>query len=308
MSSNGIPKRKGGQKKRVTRAIEKREPKIEENIKNGMFVRGTKSSLTINTLLKDLYSLKKPNAVNLSKKNKILPFDDSSNLEFLSRTNDASVFVFGNDSKKRPDNLILGRMFDHHLLDMIEIGVTNFKSLESFKNDKAPLGNKPCFIFSGEEFEQKEEFQKLSNILLDMFRGAVTDTVNLMGLEHVIICTSAVDKFFFRTYRVKLKKSGSKIPHVELEEMGPSFDGTIRRTQFASIDLIREATKVPRESKPRKIKNIRTDALETKGTLHMGHQEFSNLQGKVIKSLRSGKRSGGAVEESQPKRLKPSEE
>jgi len=233
-------KKKGSQKKRVLRILEKRAPKIVENIKKGMFIRGAKTSQTINNLLRDLFVLKKPEAVHLVKRNNTLPFEDPSTLEFFSRANDCSVFAFGSHSKKRPNNLILGRMFDHHILDMVELAVENFKGMADFKGEKANIGNKPCFIFIGEEFEQKEEFQKIANILLDMFRGAVVDSINLVGLEHVIICSSASDKVLFRVYRTKLKKSGSKIPRVELEEMGPSFDATIRRTKFASSNLIKK--------------------------------------------------------------------
>lgn len=43
-----------------------------------------------------------------------------------------------------------------------------------------------------------------------------------------------------------LKKSGSRTPRVEVEEMGPSLDLVLRRTHLASDDLMKAATKVPR--------------------------------------------------------------
>jgi len=311
MATQDPKKKKGGQKKRVVRALEKREPKIVENIKKALFIRGAKSSQTINTLLRDLYMLKKPEALHLTRKNNILPFEDPSTLEFLSRVNDASLFAFGSHSKKRPNNLVLGRMFDHHVLDLIELGVENFKSLDDFKVEASAVGNKPCFMFIGEEFEQKEEFQKFANIMIDIFRGSVVDSINLIGLEHVFVCASFANKLLFRTYRIRLKKSGSKVPRVELEEMGPSFDATIRRTRFASLDLLKEATRVPRQAKPPKVKNIRTDEFATKGTVRMERQELSELPGKRMKALRNKRKSDNPTTESsstkKPKKEESSE-
>lgn len=51
---------------------------------------------------------------------------------------------------------------------MIEVGVENYKPISNFKTDTVGVGNKPCFLFIGEEFEQKPEFQKFSNLILDI--------------------------------------------------------------------------------------------------------------------------------------------
>ena len=42
-------------------------------------------------------------------------------------------------------------------------------------------------------------------------------------------------------FRTELKKSGERTPRVELVEIGPSFDLTIRRVKFASEDLFKLA-------------------------------------------------------------------
>ena len=72
----------------------------------------------------------------MTKKNEIRPFEDINSLEFLSQKNDCSLFMVGSHSKKRPHNLIMGRMFNYQLLDMIELGVLDYKSIESFKSMK----------------------------------------------------------------------------------------------------------------------------------------------------------------------------
>ena len=52
--------------------------------------------------------------------------------------------------------------------------------------------------------------------------------------------------FFFR---ILLKKSASKLPRVELEEIGPSIDFKLQRTKLASSDLFKKACKKPKELK-----------------------------------------------------------
>jgi ribosome production factor 2 len=78
-------------------------------------------------------ALKRPNAISFSKKNVIRPFEDASSLSFWARKNDASLFVVGQTTKKRPDGLVFARMFDGEMLDMCEVGVDGFVSMDKFK-------------------------------------------------------------------------------------------------------------------------------------------------------------------------------
>jgi len=78
-------------------------------------------------------ALKRPYSISFSKKNLIRPFEDHSSLEFWALKNDASMFVVGQNSKKRPENLIFARTFDNRLLDMCEVGVENFVSMKELK-------------------------------------------------------------------------------------------------------------------------------------------------------------------------------
>ena len=57
------------------------------------------------------YNLKKPDAVMLRKNNDMIPFEDVTPIETLSKKQDASLFVFGSHSKKRPNNLVLGKVY-----------------------------------------------------------------------------------------------------------------------------------------------------------------------------------------------------
>lgn len=46
-----------------------------------------------------------------------------------------------------------------------------------------------------------------------------------------------------------LKKSGSRNPRIELEEIGPSIDFKLRRVKLASEDLFKLACRKPKELK-----------------------------------------------------------
>lgn len=46
-----------------------------------------------------------------------------------------------------------------------------------------------------------------------------------------------------------LKKSGTRIPRIELVEIGPRMDLRVRRTKLATDDLFKQACKKPKELK-----------------------------------------------------------
>ncbi|XP_074655618.1 ribosome production factor 2 homolog [Tubulanus polymorphus] len=272
---------------RVKRALEKRAPKIIENTKQAMFIKGGHTSEIVTLALKELYSYRKPNAVLFKKKNITRPFEDQTSMEFFSKKSDSSLFMFGSHSKKRPHNLIIGRLFDYHVLDMVELGVENAVSMKEFQTGKISLGSKPCLLFAGEPFETDHEHQRLKNLLIDFFRGPVVDNIRLQGLEYVMMFTAIDGKILLRIYKILLKKSGTKTPRIELEEIGPSFDFVMRRTKLASLDLFKRAKRVPTTVQPKKKKNISHDVFGTKlGRIHMQSQDINKLQTRKMKGLK----------------------
>ena len=272
---------------RYKRLLEERAPKIFENDKKALLIRGASTSESVRNVLKDFFMLKKPKVLLFWKKNALAPFEDVSSLEFLSKRNDTSLFAFASHSKKRPNNLVLGRMFDYQVLDMIELGVENYQSLRSIKGGKCAFANKPCLIFSGAAFETENELRRLKSLLIDFFRGPVVKNVRLNGMEHVIHFTATEEQVQMRSYKIALKKSGTRIPRIELEDMGPNMDFTIRRTRLASHDLYKQACKVAKGAKPKKHKNISSDVFGTKhGRVHMQSQDINTIQLRKVKALK----------------------
>lgn len=291
--------------KRAKRFLDHREPKVNENVKNAMLVKGGNASDTITKCLKDIYCLKKPYCVLYKKKNMTRPFEDQTSLEFFSKKSDCSLFIFGSHNKKRPNNLVFGRMFDFHVLDMIELGVEKFVPLQDFKTSKCPEATKPLLIFAGDVFEINEDYRRLKNLLIDFFRGPTVTAVRLAGLEHVLHFTAVDGKIFMRSYKVLMKKSGCRTPRIELEEMGPSFDFVMRRTHLASDDLYKLSMKRPKAALIKKKKNISQDTFGTTyGRIHMQKQDLGKLQTRKVKGLKKRPAEKTVSGQGKPKKKK----
>lgn len=199
----------------------KREPQLIEGPKRALFFQGRKCSKKLRSLLKDLYDLKKPDATQLSRKNDITIFENSKLVEDFCKKHETSLFMMGTHSKKRPDNLVIGRMFNYSLLDMVELYVESYEGLKEFTTSKIILGTKPCIIFNGALWEQTTEMKQLKSIFIDFFHREYVENVRLQGIEHVLSFNATPDgKVLLRSYKILLKKSGLRTPRVELEEMG----------------------------------------------------------------------------------------
>ena len=68
-------------------------------------------------------------------------------------------FAIASSSKKRPDNLVLGRLHDGHLLDAFEFGV-----VEAGGPCEKLLGSKPCTVFVG-DFDADPIMKRVKNFL-----------------------------------------------------------------------------------------------------------------------------------------------
>lgn len=272
---------------RGKKAILKKEPKLVENAKETLCLKGRHTSQIVTDIMKDLYDLKKPNAQMMQKKNDILPFEDVSLVEKFTAKYNASLFIMALHNKKRPHNLVLGRMYERTLLDMMEFGIENYKGLKDFKVAKITSGIKPLLIFNGELFESNYEYGRIKNLLVDMFQREAVEKIRLQGLEHVLSFTAIENKILLRSYRILLKKSSTRIPKIELEEIGPQADLVCRRNKFASEDLFKQACKKPKALKVKKKKNISTDTLGTTyGRIHIGTQNISSIQTRKMKGLK----------------------
>ncbi|KAI8141616.1 brix domain-containing protein 1 [Fennellomyces sp. T-0311] len=286
---------------RTKRFLKNREAKVTENPKTALIIKGSTTSQIVNDALKDLYALKRANGVFFGKKNELKPFEDEQKLEFFSRKSDASLMVVGSHSKKRPHNLTFIRMFDHQVMDMYELGIENLTPLSEIKGPKCSLGVKPLMVFNGDRFDSDETCKSLKNYFLDFFNGELVDAVNLAGLEYVMSFTATPDnRILVRSYMIQMKKSGSRTPRVELEEMGPMMDLVVRRTELPKAETWKRAVRVPKELKVKKEKNKERDDLgDQYGRVHVGKQQFDKIQTRKMKGLKR-RRDDDEEEEGEP--------
>lgn len=305
---------------KTKRALEKRAPQVHENPKTTLFLRGTSCSQIAQLALTDLKSLKDPLAIKFNKKNDIHPFEDASSLEFFSEKNDASLMVFAHHSKKRPHALTFLRFFNWKVLDILELYVDpeSFRELKQFKNKKAAVGLKPMLSFSGSLFDSPTQnaYTQAKSYFSDFFRGGDAQNVDVEGLQYMIHFSVAGEEvegqakpvIKMRVYLIKTKKSGQKLPRVEVEEMGPRIDFRVGRIRGADEAIMKEALNRPKQlevrspdnvsillnlepsltlQQPKTKKNIETDMMGDKiGRIHVGKQDLDQMQTRKMKGLK----------------------
>lgn len=275
-----------------------------ENPKTCLFLRGTTCSQVVQDAMTDLHSMRQPHAKKFTKKNAVHPFDDVTSLEFFSEKNDASLMVFGSSSKKRPHALTFIRTFGFKVLDMLELYLDpeSFRTLAQFPTKKFAVGMRPMVVFAGTQFESPvdNEYTLAKNLLLDFFRGEPSDRIDVEGLQYVVSITADEEtpsagadlvevkpRIHLRTYLIRTKRSGQRLPRIEVDEMGPRMDFRVGRVRIPDQAALKEAMRKPRGTEEKTKKNITTDAMGDKiGRVHLGKQDLADLQTRKMKGLK----------------------
>jgi hypothetical protein len=126
--------------------------------------------------------------------------------------------------------------------------------------------------------------------------------VSTQGLDRVIAVAESEGKVYVRQCAMKFKKSGTRIPRVELQEMGPSCTLTVRRHKAAAKELEKEACK---KVKVKKIKNTKVDVLgETYGRVYMPKQEVDEMALRKMKGLKRERREAAEEKAADKKQVR----
>lgn len=203
--------------------------------------------------------------------------------------------------------LTMVRTFAHKVLDMLELHLDpeSFRMLSQFKNKKCAVGLKPMLLFVGTPFESPvpNEYTMAKSFFVDFFKGEPADKIDVEGLQYIVSISArdtvdgeeAKPMIHLRVYLIKTKRSGQKLPRVEIEEMGPRMDFRVGRVKEADESVLKEAMKKARTNQERPKKNIQTDIVGDKiGRIHLGKQDLKDLQTRKMKGL---KRSRDVVDE-----------
>ena len=137
---------------------------------------------------------------------------------------------------------------------MLEVFVNpdTARTLKQFKGEKCKTGLKPLLSFSGTPFDSPtpNAYTLAKNLFSDFFRGSEVKEIDAEGLQLMIHFTAgeegpAGDKpeMQMRCWRIITKKSGQKVPRVEVEEMGPRLDFRVGRVREADADTWKQALK-----------------------------------------------------------------
>ena len=140
------------------------------------------------------------------------------------------------------------------MLDMLELHVVQetARILQQFKGEKCKVGAKPLLSFSGTQFESPvpNQYTLAKSMFVDFFRGAETQTIDVEGLQLLISFFAGEDgedgqsaTIQMRCWSITTKRTGQKVPRIEVEEMGPRIDFRTGRTREADKGAFKDAMK-----------------------------------------------------------------
>ena len=211
----------------------------------------------------------------------------------------------------------MGRLFDYHVLDMMEFTIdpASYRASEAFEGGSSGLqvGNKPLFTFTGPEFDNNEEYTSFRSLFLDFFRSQTVKGIDLDGVRHVISCTALPGKrVLFTVYLIRYPDvederepsaytPAGTVPKIDVQEIGPRAVLEFRRTRLAGPDMMKIATQASKQTIPVKQKNVTKKNTEGKmGVVFPNKQDVSKLAKSVkrTKALRSHKSKKPKLDES----------
>ena len=186
-----------------------------------VFLRGSSTSNEITQILKDLHDLKKPISRYLPERLDKNPTQGTESIETICEKNGASMFGFGSSTKRRPNHLILGRLYNGKVLDLFEFHASQGPARDMKERKSSIIGSTPCFIFLGQSWSRDNSLSEFKNYMLDGFGVRAGKQLDLRAVERAIVCSafnaSTIEiRHFFIERRVVIRPSWKPPPQTSL--------------------------------------------------------------------------------------------
>lgn len=181
------------------------------------------------------------------RKHDIKPFEDVTAIEDLAREQNCPLFMFSSHNKKRPNNLIIGRLSeeDQTMKDMVEFGIDNLCSMKEIKGPKIPNNSRLCLSFDGSSFQECNDYRLFKELLCEFFQGHVRDNEKLSKVDYCVKLSKEKESSKFECSRVIPRYKSSKLCKIEYENLGPNFDFSVRRVKLFASEVLMD---IPEET------------------------------------------------------------
>ena len=262
--------------------LEDREPKFIENRKRSLFIRGRKTSQELDFFWEELAKFRRNEIEKFSRKNDILPFESVDEIQKACKNHHCSLFTFFSSNKKRPMNVVFGRLFDDIVMEMYEFGVQNFqRTSENLKKAEYDNGALPALIFQGDQWET--EYAPIRSMFMDFFVGELKEFISIDQIQHLLTFTIVENGeshyIAVRHYQVVHGNATN-----DLIPVAPSFDLVPRRQMLPDNELMQKALEKPAFDK--KKKNITKNELgQIHGRVFTPKQKTDDIVPKGFKGL-----------------------
>ncbi|OHT04936.1 Ribosome production factor 2 like protein [Tritrichomonas foetus] len=266
--------------------LEDRAPKIQENRKQSLFIKGRKVSQELNYFWDELAKFRYGEIQKYSKNNDFLPFESVAEVEKACKKFNCSLFTFYSHNKKRPMNVVFGRCFDFVVMEMYEFGVQNFvRATEGgLPHPEIEPGAVPALIFQGDQWET--EFSHVRSVFMDFFVGEFKGNISPEQIQHALVFTIVEGEITYiacRHYQVQQGATESK-----LMQVSPSFDLVPRRKMLPDEAVMQKALEKPAQDK--KKKNITKNELgQVMGRVFTPKQKVNEIVPKGFRGLPKAK-------------------
>ncbi|KAF0988087.1 hypothetical protein HZS_1352 [Henneguya salminicola] len=213
---------------------------------------------------------------------------------------DFHQFIIGSHSKKRPNNIVIGRIYNGEILDMYEFGLKNYIPIHNNNRNLCEIGQKSCHFFAGHEFQYDPNYIAIKNIFvgneylnltLDLWAPVSCKNIILSNLKHSSLYSvdSINNLINMRGYKIISDEAmNNHESNTSFECIGPCVDFELRRLCLPNQKIFRSACKtISKIDQKKRVKNIGYDDTGAKlASVHVGKQNLKKLKISRPKALK----------------------